>query len=66
VLNIRPMLVFPIKKTIVHFSLGKTILSFFNLVHGFLIPFCVVLLIEGYDAVAVVLWFLALYSYLHQ
>jgi hypothetical protein len=26
---------FPIKKTIVHFSLGKTILSFFNLVHGF-------------------------------
>ena len=67
VLNIRPMLVFPIKKaTIVHFSLGKTILSFFNLVHGFfLIPFCVVLLIEGYDAVAVVLWFLALYSLLY-
>ncbi|MFV8362552.1 DUF5687 family protein [Flavobacterium sp. ZT3P35] len=67
VLNIRPMLVFPIKKaTIVHFSLGKTILSFFNLVHGFfLIPFCVVLLIEGYDILSVVLWFLALYSLLY-
>ena len=31
VMNIRPLLVFPIKKpTIVHFSLGKTVLSFFN------------------------------------
>ncbi len=64
VLNIRPLLVFPIKKsTIVHFSLGKTILSFFNIVHGFfLIPFSVVLLIEGYDPASVVLWFLAVYS----
>jgi multisubunit Na+/H+ antiporter MnhC subunit len=67
VMNIRPMLVFPIKKsTIVHFSLGKTILSFFNLVHGFfLIPFCVVLIIEGYDALSVVLWFTAVYSLLY-
>ena len=33
VMNIRPMLILPIKKsTIVHFSLGKTALSFFNLI----------------------------------
>ncbi|HRN45581.1 MAG TPA: DUF5687 family protein, partial [Flavobacterium sp.] len=67
VLNIRPMLVFPIKKsTIVHFSLGKTVLSFFNLVHAFfLIPFCVVLIIEGYDVLSVVLWYTAIFSLLY-
>ena len=64
VMNIRPLLILPIKKsTIVHFSLGKTVLSFFNLVHGFfLIPFSVVLILEGYDVISVVLWFTALYS----
>lgn len=64
VLNIRPLLIFPINKsTIVHFSLGKTILSFFNIIHAFfLIPFSIVLLIEGYDPASVVLWFLAVYS----
>lgn len=67
VMNIRPMLIFPIKKsTIVHFSLGKTILSFFNLVHGFfLIPFSIVLIIEGYDVVSVLLWFIAIFSLLY-
>ena len=67
VMNIRPMLIFPIKKsTIVHFSLGKTVLSFFNLVHGFfLIPFCVVLIIEGYDVLSVVLWYTAIFSLLY-
>ncbi|TDE46678.1 hypothetical protein E0I26_00930 [Flavobacterium rhamnosiphilum] len=67
VMNIRPMLIFPIKKsTIVHFSLGKTVLSFFNLVHAFfLIPFSVVLIIEGYDVVSVVLWYTALFSLLY-
>ncbi|CAH0337405.1 hypothetical protein FVB9288_03165 [Flavobacterium sp. CECT 9288] len=64
VLNIRPLLIFPINKsTIVHFSLGKTILSFFNIIHAFfLIPFSIVLLIEGYDPASVVFWFLAVYS----
>jgi hypothetical protein len=36
VMNIRPLLILPINKnTIVHFSLGKTALSFFNLMHLF-------------------------------
>ena len=67
VMNIRPMLIFPIKKsTIVHFSLGKTILSFFNLVHAFfLLPFSIVLMIEGYDVVHVLLWYTGIYSLLY-
>jgi hypothetical protein len=59
------MLVFPIKSDNCTFLFGKNHFIFLYLVHGFLIPFCVVLLIEGYDAVAVVLWFLALYSLLY-
>ena len=68
VMNIRPLLIFPIKKaTIVHFSLGKTALSFFNLVHGFfLIPFSIVLMVEGYDVVSVLLWFTAVFSLLYS
>lgn len=67
VMNIRPLLILPIKKsTIVHFSLGKTALSFFNLVHGFfLIPFSVVLIIEGYDVLSVLLWFTAIFSLMY-
>jgi hypothetical protein len=64
VMNIRPLLTLPFKKpTIVHFSLGKTILSFFNYGHAFFfLPFSVVLIIEGYDVVSVLLWHLAMIS----
>lgn len=64
VMNIRPLLTMPFKKaTIVHFSLGKTILSFFNLVHAFFfLPFCAVLIYEGYDVISVLLWGMALFS----
>lgn len=57
-LTIRPLLVLPIKKdTIVHFSLGKTVLSFFNITHAFFfIPFTVVLLLNGYDVLGVITW----------
>ena len=64
VLNIRPLLVFPIKKpTIVHFSLGKTTLSFFNFIHAFFfVPFSIVLIYEGYDILGVLFWHLAIFS----
>ncbi|WP_348800210.1 DUF5687 family protein [Flavobacterium adhaerens] len=64
VLNIRPLLILPFKRsTIVHFSLGKTALSFFNIMHAFFfVPFCVVLLIEGYDVISVLVWGTALFS----
>jgi hypothetical protein len=67
VMNIRPLLVLPFRKpVIIHFSLGKTILSFFNYGHAFFfLPFSIVLLIEGYDRVPVLLWHLAMISLIY-
>ncbi len=67
VLNIRPLLGLPIKKsTIVHFSLGKTALSFFNIIHAFFfVPFSIVLLIEGYDVLGVISWHIAIFALLY-
>jgi len=67
VMNIRPLLVLPIKKpTIVHFSLGKTVLSFFNFVHAFFfLPFSIVLIYEGYDLLSVILWHTAMVSLIY-
>ncbi|WP_447635577.1 DUF5687 family protein [Flavobacterium microcysteis] len=58
VMNIRPLLTLPIKKsTIVNFALGKTMLSFFNIVHCFFfVPFSIVLIVQGYDVISVILW----------
>ncbi len=58
VLNIKPLLLLPIKKDIiVHFTLGKTILSFFNWTHAlFFIPFSVTLLMNGYSLLSIVTW----------
>ncbi|SHF85564.1 hypothetical protein SAMN05443549_101588 [Flavobacterium fluvii] len=67
VMNIRPLLIFPIKKqTIVHFSLGKTVLSFFNFVHAFFfLPFSIVMIYEGYDVLSVLLWHTAMVSLIY-
>ena len=67
VLNIKPLLVLPFKKpTIVHFSLGKTALSFFNWVHAlFFVPFSMVLAFEGYDVVGIIFWLLAIFSLIY-
>nr|WP_315200368.1 DUF5687 family protein [uncultured Flavobacterium sp.] len=64
VMNIRPLLTLTFKRpTIVHFSLGKTALSFFNITHAFFfLPFCAVLLYEGYDPISVIVWGVALFS----
>lgn len=61
VINIRPLLALPIKRrTIVNFAMGKTLVSFFNLVHiFFFVPFSIVLLAQGYDPVGVICWWLA-------
>ena len=46
-----------------HFSLGKTALSFFNFVHAFFfLPFSIVLIYEGYDILSVILWHTALFA----
>ncbi|MNS30385.1 hypothetical protein D3C72_624170 [compost metagenome] len=67
VLNIKPLLVLPFKKpTIVHFSLGKTALSFFNWVHAlFFIPFSVVLIVNGYDVVEIIFWHLGIMAMIY-
>jgi hypothetical protein len=67
VMNIRPLLVLPIKKPIiVHFSLGKTVLSFFNFVHAFFfLPFSIVLIYEGYDVLSVILWHTSMVSLIY-
>src|SRR4029079_19389052 len=64
VMNIRPLLTLPFKRpTIVHFSLGKTALSFFNIMHAFFfLPFSIVLLYEGYDPISVILWSTAMFA----
>lgn len=63
-LTIRPLLVLPIKKnTIVHFSLGKTVLNYFNTTHAFFfIPFSIILLINGYSVLGVITWHLGILS----
>lgn len=64
VVNIKPLLYLNLKKWIVvHFSLGKTALSGFNLIHAFFfIPFSVVMLVEGYDVWGVVQWHVGIMS----
>ncbi|MBK0369602.1 DUF5687 family protein [Flavobacterium agrisoli] len=67
VVNIKPLLVMNIQKnTIVHFSLWKTFLSFFNWIHAFFfLPFSVVLLLEGYDVIGVLAWTLAMFCFIY-
>lgn len=58
VTNIKPLLTLPImRNTIVHFTLGKSAISFFNVLHAFFfLPFSVVLMINGYSVLNVLLW----------
>ncbi len=64
VMNIRPLLYLPLKKyQIVRFSLGKTLLSFFNFSHAFFfVPFTIVLLTKGYDPASVLGWHMAFFA----
>ncbi|MFT7250389.1 MAG: hypothetical protein ACI9FW_000099, partial [Flavobacterium sp.] len=57
-LTIRPFLNQNIKKNnIVHYTLGKTILSFFNFLHWFFfIPFTLVLIKEGFNPINAIFW----------
>ena len=62
VLNIQAMLTLPIKaNTIVHYALGRTIFSFFNVSNAFFfIPFSLVLVNNGYSLSQVISWHLAI------
>lgn len=67
VLNIKPLLYLPLRKNqIVTYSLGKTVMSFFNWVHAFFfIPFSIVLIIQGYHPLGVIGWHVALMALLY-
>ncbi|MEX0996599.1 MAG: DUF5687 family protein [Flavobacteriaceae bacterium] len=64
VLNIRPLLTFNISKNnIVGYTLGKTVLSYFNWIHlFFLLPFTLVLIKEGFAVTGAVSWFVACFA----
>ncbi|WP_026809411.1 DUF5687 family protein [Arenibacter latericius] len=56
--NIKPLLYLPVEKNqVVGYSLGKTVISFFNWSHTFFfLPFAIVLLVEGYNPTGVIAW----------
>ena len=59
-MSVKPLLPLPIKKSsIVNFALGKSIISFFNLLPLFIVvPFAFTLINNGYDNTRVWLWVL--------
>lgn len=62
VMNVKPFLTLPLKKSaILHYTLGKTGLSFFNFLPLFtIIPFSVILMIKGHPAATVLVWLLTM------
>lgn len=66
-LTIRPFLNQNIKKNnIVHFTLGKTLLSFFNFIHWFFfIPFTIVLITKDFDPLNAILWCLSMLFFVY-
>jgi len=62
VMNIKPYMIIPIKReTVIHYLLGKTTLSFFNILPlFFFLPFSIVLLVQGYNPLQVICWFFSM------
>ena len=62
VLNIKALLSLPVKEhTIVHYALGRTIFSFFNISNAFFfVPFSIDLVNNGYHTTQVLSWHLAI------
>lgn len=66
VMNIKPLLYLPIKKNaIVSYAMGKTAISFFNVVHVFFfVPFSIILINEGFSVLQVLAWCLAIFGWI--
>ena len=62
IMNIKPLLILPIKKSkLIHYVLGKSAFSTFNILGLFFyIPFSVVLINEGYNTAGVLGWLLTM------
>lgn len=67
-LQIKPLLTQNISKNgIVHFTLGKTILSFFNFIHWlFFIPFVIVLMIEEPNGLLSLVWGISMLLFIYS
>lgn len=67
VMNIRPMMILPMKKsTIVHFLLGKTFFSFFNILHAFFfLPFTIMMVYYGEPLPSAIGWWLAMWAMIY-
>ncbi|MGB3150842.1 MAG: DUF5687 family protein [Maribacter sp.] len=64
VMDIKPFLTTPVKKSsIAHYILGRSGASFYNLLSlFFFVPFAIVLLFQGYPALNVILWVIAIFA----
>jgi hypothetical protein len=64
-MNIKPFLVLPLKRSrILHYILGKSATSFFNFLPLFaIVPFGFVLMAEGYDTSATLIWMVLMYLF---
>lgn len=62
VMNIKPLLVLPIKRrSILHYVLGKSAVSFFNFLPLFaVIPFGIMLILEEYGTTTAVVWIITM------
>ncbi len=62
-LNSKPLLILPLKRSkIIHYVLGKTMLSFFNFLPLFaIIPFGIILIYEDYSISTTLTWMFLLY-----
>lgn len=58
VMSVKPLLTLPIKrKRIVHYVLGKSVISFFNILPFFaIIPFGAILISKGYSTSTILIW----------
>lgn len=61
VMNVKPLMIVPVKRnTVIYYLLGKTSLSFFNILPLFIVvPFTIVLLFQGYPVIQVLSWFVS-------
>lgn len=65
VMNIKPMLLLPLKRqSIIQFLLLKTSFSFFNILPLlFFIPMSIVLMVQGYAPLMVLIWFVSILAF---
>lgn len=64
VMNIKPMLLLPVKRqSVIQFLLLKTSFSFFNILPLlFFLPLSIVLIVQGYNPWMVILWFISVFA----